>query len=177
MNRKSVASLPVRAELLRRVTLAACGGGGAPTMVNQQSTPPSSTANAYTGPAAANADVQAFKINLWENIRPAAAVGGADVFPQVDLECLHVRIRCRGPGVGVRSAAGGRRLLIHHGRRAPAAACCQGDEPQERCTHRQAGNGFAVHCGAPLLARTGGSGQLEHLLEFVAAGLEARLDG
>jgi len=90
MNRKSVASLPVRAELLRRaarpvvactallilVTLAACGGGGAPTMVNQQSTPPSSTANAYTGPAAANADVQAFKINLWENIRPANRCGG-----------------------------------------------------------------------------------------------------
>jgi hypothetical protein len=90
MNRKSVASLPVRAELLRRaarpvvacaallvlVTLAACGGGGAPTTVNQQSTPPSSTANAYTGPAAANADVQAFKINLWENIRPANRCGG-----------------------------------------------------------------------------------------------------
>src|SRR5882762_8025839 len=68
MNRKSVASLPVRAQLLRRaarpvvactallvlLTLAACGGGGAPTTVNQQSTPPSSTANAYTGPAAAN---------------------------------------------------------------------------------------------------------------------------
>src|SRR5882762_2491503 len=90
MNRKSVASLPVRAELLRRaarpviactallvlLTLAACGGGGAPTTVNQQSTPPSSTANAYTGPAAANADVQAFKINLWENIRPANRCGG-----------------------------------------------------------------------------------------------------
>ncbi len=90
MNRKSVTSLPVRAELLRRaarpvvactallvlVTLAACGGGGAPTTVNQQSTPPSSTANAYTGPAAANADVQAFKINLWENIRPANRCGG-----------------------------------------------------------------------------------------------------
>ncbi len=90
MNRKSVASLPVRAELLRRaarpvvactallvlLTLAACGGGGAPTTVNQQSTPPSSTANAYTGPAAANADVQAFKINLWENIRPADRCGG-----------------------------------------------------------------------------------------------------
>src|SRR5882762_5302577 len=90
MNRKSVASLPARAELLRRaarpviactallvlLTLAACGGGGAPTTVNQQSTPPSSTANAYTGPAAANADVQAFKINLWENIRPANRCGG-----------------------------------------------------------------------------------------------------
>jgi len=90
MNRKSVASLPVRVELLRRaarpvvactallvlLTLAACGGAGAPTTVNQQSTPPSSTANAYTGPAAGNADVQAFKINLWENIRPANRCGG-----------------------------------------------------------------------------------------------------
>src|SRR4029077_1657919 len=90
MNRKSVASLSVRAELPRRaarpvvactallvlLTLGACGGGGAPTTVNQQSTPPSSTANAYTGPAAANADVQAFRINLWENIRPANRCAG-----------------------------------------------------------------------------------------------------
>src|SRR3981189_2731252 len=78
MNRKSVASRPVVActALLVLLTLAACGGGGVPTTVNQQATPPSSTANAYTGPAPANADVQAFKINLWENIRPANRCGG-----------------------------------------------------------------------------------------------------
>jgi len=95
MNRKPVASLPESvdalssgfmsrarralapgAALLLAATLAACGAGGAPTTVNQQSTPPSSTANAYTGPAPANADVQAFKINLWENIRPANRCGG-----------------------------------------------------------------------------------------------------
>ena len=90
MNRKPVARLTVPAELPRRamhtvapgaallvlVTLGACSGGGAPTTVNQQSTPPSSTANAYTGPAPANADVQAFKINLWDNIRPANRCGG-----------------------------------------------------------------------------------------------------
>src|SRR5437762_5550898 len=90
MNRKPVARLTVPAELPRRathtvapgaallvlVTLGACSGGGAPTTVNQQSTPPSSTANAYAGPAPANADVQAFKINLWDNIRPANRCGG-----------------------------------------------------------------------------------------------------
>ena len=78
MNRNPVASLPVPAGLLLLVllSLAACSGGGAPTTVNQQATPPSNTANAYTGPAPANADVQAFKINLWENIRPANRCGG-----------------------------------------------------------------------------------------------------
>ncbi|MBS0364308.1 MAG: LamG domain-containing protein [Proteobacteria bacterium] len=55
--------------------LAACGGG-AGTSVNQVSTPPSSTANAYTGPAPVNADVQSFKVNLWENIRVANRCGG-----------------------------------------------------------------------------------------------------
>src|SRR3989440_8076848 len=90
MNRKPVARLTVPAELPRRAThtvapgaallvllsLGACSGGGAPTTVNQQSPPPGSTANAYTGPAPANADVQAFKINLWDNIRPANRCGG-----------------------------------------------------------------------------------------------------
>ena len=90
MNRRPVARLTVPAELPRRaahavapgaallvlLSLGACSGGGAPTTVNQQSTPPSSTANAYTGPAPANADVQAFKINLWDNIRPANRCGG-----------------------------------------------------------------------------------------------------
>src|SRR5438105_2155723 len=87
MNRTPVASRPLSAGFLTRtlgpcaallvlVTLGACSGGGAPTTVNQQSTPPGSTANAYTGPAPANADVQAFKINLWDNIRPANRCGG-----------------------------------------------------------------------------------------------------
>ena len=48
--------------------LAACGGGGAantalPTVA------PTSSVDAYTGPAPATADVQAFEINLWNNIR------------------------------------------------------------------------------------------------------------
>ncbi|HEX4647716.1 MAG TPA: LamG domain-containing protein [Steroidobacteraceae bacterium] len=56
--------------------LAACAGGGAATTVNPVTTPPSSNANAYTGPAPGNADVQAFKINLWENVRAANRCGG-----------------------------------------------------------------------------------------------------
>src|SRR5579871_3555124 len=64
------------AALALLATLAACSGGGAATTVNQQSTPPTDTADAYTGPAPANADVQAFKINLWQNIRASNRCGG-----------------------------------------------------------------------------------------------------
>src|SRR5215467_1893141 len=47
--------------------LAGCSSGGAPTVENPvTSAPPVSD---YIGPAAANADVQAFRINLWENIK------------------------------------------------------------------------------------------------------------
>ncbi len=47
--------------------LAACSSGGAPTTENPvTSAPPVSD---YIGPAAANADVQAFRINLWENVK------------------------------------------------------------------------------------------------------------
>src|SRR5271166_2223173 len=49
--------------------LSACGGGGAPTTATAATAPTSSTANAYTGPAPATADVQAFEVNLWNNIR------------------------------------------------------------------------------------------------------------
>jgi Concanavalin A-like lectin/glucanases superfamily len=48
--------------------LSACGGGGAATTTNPSSAP-TSTANAYTGPVAATADVQAFQINFWNNVR------------------------------------------------------------------------------------------------------------
>ncbi|HYC10265.1 MAG TPA: LamG domain-containing protein, partial [Steroidobacteraceae bacterium] len=58
------------------VLTACAGGSGAATQVNQQSTPPTSGADAYTGPAPANADVQAFALNLWANIRPSNRCGG-----------------------------------------------------------------------------------------------------
>ncbi|MEJ0034543.1 MAG: LamG domain-containing protein [Gammaproteobacteria bacterium] len=54
--------------------LAACSGGGAPTTVNPvTSAPPIAD---YTGPAPQNADVQAFKLNLWENIKASNRCGG-----------------------------------------------------------------------------------------------------
>jgi hypothetical protein len=49
-------------------TLSACGGGGAPTTATA-ATAPTSQANAYTGPAPATADVQAFAVNFWANVR------------------------------------------------------------------------------------------------------------
>src|SRR6202167_1257821 len=48
--------------------LSACGGGGAPTAATPAQAP-TSTVDAYTGPAPATADVQAFEVNLWNNIR------------------------------------------------------------------------------------------------------------
>ncbi len=59
------------------VALAACSSSGGPsTSVNQVSTPPSNGAQDYTGPPPANADVQAFKVNLWQNIIPSDRCGG-----------------------------------------------------------------------------------------------------
>jgi hypothetical protein len=59
------------ARLLAAVTavavLAGCSSGGAPTVENPVTQAPPVTD--YIGPAAANADVQAFRINLWENIK------------------------------------------------------------------------------------------------------------
>ena len=48
--------------------LTACGGGGAPTTATA-ATAPTSSADAYTGPAPATKDVQAFAVNFWANVR------------------------------------------------------------------------------------------------------------
>jgi hypothetical protein len=48
--------------------LSACGGASAPTTANQAPSQ-AATANAYTGPAAATADVTAFQVNFWNNVR------------------------------------------------------------------------------------------------------------
>src|SRR5277367_6014145 len=65
------------AALVLVTALAACSSGsnGPSTAVNQQTTT-TSTANAYTGPAAATADVTAFQINFWQNIRVSNRCGG-----------------------------------------------------------------------------------------------------
>jgi hypothetical protein len=65
MNLKRITGLAV---LVASMALSACGGGGAPTTATPASAP-SSTANAYTGPAPATADVQAFEVNFWNNVR------------------------------------------------------------------------------------------------------------
>src|ERR1700688_3955519 len=49
------------------LTLSACGGGERTTAT--AATAPMSTASSYTGPAPATADVQAFEINFWNNVR------------------------------------------------------------------------------------------------------------
>jgi hypothetical protein len=56
------------AALVASIALSACGGAGAPTTTNPA---PSQTVavNAYTGPPAATADVTAFQINFWNNVR------------------------------------------------------------------------------------------------------------
>src|SRR6185369_11639427 len=53
--------------------LAACSGGAA-TTVNPNTSAP--TVADYTGPAPGTADVQAFRINLWENIKANNRCGG-----------------------------------------------------------------------------------------------------
>ena len=53
----------------RRCFVAGCGSGsGASTVANPVTTPP--TVSNYTGPAPQTADVQRFKINVWDNLVP-----------------------------------------------------------------------------------------------------------
>jgi hypothetical protein len=55
------------------ILLSACGGG-AETTTNQPAGNTASTNN-YTGPAPATADVQAFKLNVWDNLSPTNRCG------------------------------------------------------------------------------------------------------
>jgi cytochrome c553 len=80
MNRFQSISAGVRtlrhaAAIALLATVAACTAGG-PATTATQSTTPGTVAASYTGPAAANADVQSFKVNLWENIRTSDKCGG-----------------------------------------------------------------------------------------------------
>jgi hypothetical protein len=56
--------------------VAACGGG-AKTVENPQTTP--SAPSAYSGPPPATADVQAFKINVWDNLRATNRCGNCHI--------------------------------------------------------------------------------------------------
>ena len=75
--RTSTHTLKLTAALALAVVLSACSGGAATT----QNPPPASGAQAqsYTGPAPANADVQAFMVNLWTNIKATNRCGACHV--------------------------------------------------------------------------------------------------
>jgi hypothetical protein len=55
------------------LALSACGGGGAPVTANP--VVPVTAGSDYTGPAPSTADVQAFKINFWDNVRSTNRCG------------------------------------------------------------------------------------------------------
>jgi hypothetical protein len=76
LTRLSPRTLLQAAALLPVAILAACSAGGPATTVNQPTSNSTATANAYTGPAAGNADIQAFKVNLWEQVRQPNRCGG-----------------------------------------------------------------------------------------------------
>ena len=76
LTRLSPRKLLQLAALLPVAILAACSAGGPATTVNQPTSNSTSTANAYTGPAAGNADIQAFKVSLWEQVRQPNRCGG-----------------------------------------------------------------------------------------------------
>ncbi len=64
--------LPRAALALALLTQAACSGG-APTQ--EQPVTQAQTVQDYTGPAPSSADVQAFKINVWENLKASNRCG------------------------------------------------------------------------------------------------------
>jgi len=76
LTRLSSRKLLQAAALLPVAILAACSAGGPATTVNQPTSNSTAAANAYTGPAAGNADIQAFKVNLWEQVRQPNRCGG-----------------------------------------------------------------------------------------------------
>ena len=69
---KSAIALRRYAALAVLATLAACSGG-APTQ--EQPVTQAPPVADYTGPAPATADVQAFKINVWENVKSGSRCG------------------------------------------------------------------------------------------------------
>jgi hypothetical protein len=66
--------LRTAAALALLALISACSSSGPATSANPLTAPP--TVQAYSGPAPENADVQAFKINLWQNIEGTDKCGG-----------------------------------------------------------------------------------------------------
>jgi hypothetical protein len=73
---RSARALALATTLAGLALLSACSAGGPATTVNQLSSPPTNSADNYTGPPPANADVQAFKLSFWTNVTPSNRCGG-----------------------------------------------------------------------------------------------------
>jgi len=73
---RAARALTLATTLVGLALLSACSAGGPATTVNQLSTPPTNSADNYTGPPPANADVQAFKLSFWTNVTPSNRCGG-----------------------------------------------------------------------------------------------------
>ena len=58
--------------------VAGCGAGSVQTAANPV-TPPSSNTQSYTGPAPASADVQAFVVNFWNNVKTTDSCGACHI--------------------------------------------------------------------------------------------------
>lgn len=58
--------------------VAGCGAGSVQTAANPV-TPPSSNTQSYTGPAPASADVQAFVVNFWNNVKTTDKCGACHI--------------------------------------------------------------------------------------------------
>ncbi len=66
------------AALAAGALLAGCGAGSVQTAANPV-TPPTTTGQAYNGPAPASADVQAFVVNFWNNVKGADRCGACHI--------------------------------------------------------------------------------------------------
>jgi hypothetical protein len=73
---RAARALTLATALAGLALLGACSAGGPATTVNQLSSPPTNSADNYTGPPPANADVQAFKLSFWTNVTPSNRCGG-----------------------------------------------------------------------------------------------------
>jgi hypothetical protein len=72
--------IAIRARSLALVAIAAsalagCGGGGSGAETQANPPPPPSPGSTYNGPPPATADVQAFKLNVWDNIQASNRCG------------------------------------------------------------------------------------------------------
>jgi hypothetical protein len=77
--RRSRTAAAAFAAVVASLVLAGCGAGSVSPQANQAATVGTATAQSYTGPAPASAEVQAFVVNLWNNINGADRCGACHI--------------------------------------------------------------------------------------------------